>query len=121
VDHDVLGPFRVEVARTMGERRRGLRGRNALAPGTGMLFPRARSIHTLGMRFAITAVFLDAELRVIQTRRLPPRRVAWNVRARHVLEVGDATPLGLGDVLSRAGPGPSTTPDARGTSRSRRT
>src|SRR5205823_5358974 len=82
-----LGPFHVEIARTHSERRRGLTGRAHLEPGAGMLFPRARAIHTFGMRFPITVAFLDREHRAIGVKRVPPSRLAWNPRARHVLEL----------------------------------
>lgn len=118
---EVLGPFQVEIARTRVERRRGLRGRAGLDPSTGMLFPHARSIHTFGMRFTITVVFLDADHRVIEARRVPPSHVAWNLRARHVLEVDGAIRCRPGEAFSRADPGRRTTPDARGTGRRHRT
>ncbi|MBI3649092.1 MAG: DUF192 domain-containing protein [Actinobacteria bacterium] len=83
----MLGEVSVEVPTTMRERARGLRGRDGLAPGHGMLFPRARSVHTFGMRFPIAVAFLDRDLVVRQVRRLPPRRLAWSLCARHVLEL----------------------------------
>ena len=94
-----IGRFRVEVPTTRRERMRGLLGRTGLAPGTGMLFPGARSVHSVGMRFSILAVFLDPDLRVIEVRRLPPGRLAWNRHARHVLELGEGESLGGTDRL----------------------
>jgi uncharacterized membrane protein (UPF0127 family) len=45
-------------------------------------------VHTFGMRFPLDLVFLDLELRRISVRRaVPPRRVAFERRARAVLEL----------------------------------
>ncbi|HEY7400832.1 MAG TPA: DUF192 domain-containing protein, partial [Actinomycetota bacterium] len=81
-----LGPFVVEIPESRRERRRGLLGRDSLVPGHGMLFEGARSVHTFGMRFAILVAFLDRNDRVLRTRLLPPRRLAWCRDARNVLE-----------------------------------
>ena len=43
------------------ERMRGLLGRKSLAEDEGILLRHAGSIHTFFMRFAIDAVFLDAD------------------------------------------------------------
>jgi uncharacterized protein len=107
-----FGPFRVQVARTARDRRRGLRGRDEIEPGCGILFPDARSVHTFGMRFPITVAFLDADHRVIEARTVVPGRVVWNLRARHVIEIGAGECVRLGDRLSPADPAPRTTPDA---------
>jgi len=42
-----------EVPMSRRERIRGLRERTEIAPDHAMLFERCRSIHTMGMRFAI--------------------------------------------------------------------
>jgi hypothetical protein len=56
--------------------------------GPGLLLPRCRSVHTIGMRFALDVVFLDRELRVIATRRsVPPGRVVVERAADAVLEL----------------------------------
>lgn len=85
-----LGPFRVEIPETAGERTRGLLGRDGLERGHGMLFERARSVHTFGMRFSIRVVFLDRRYRVLQTKVMSPGAVAWCFRACHTLELGAA-------------------------------
>jgi hypothetical protein len=77
-----------------------------------MLFQGARSVHTFGMRFPITVVFLDTDLRVIETREVVPGRLAWNLRARHVMEVGAGERVGRGDLLGPGDPEGRTTPDA---------
>ena len=65
-----------------------------------MLFRRARSVHTFGMRFPIAVVLLDRDLKVLSVKRLPPGRLLLpRPRARHVLECCQTTPLRPGDVL----------------------
>jgi hypothetical protein len=86
-----------------------------------MLFPRTRSVHTFGMRIPITVAFLDAHHRVIEAREVAPRRLAWNLRARHVLEVGVREGVREGDDLSPRDPSPRTTPDAPGSAPRHRT
>ncbi len=96
----VLGPFLADVPETRRERARGLLGRGRLTEGEAMLFERARSIQTLGMRFAITVAFLDEGFRVIAVRIVRPGRVVWNVRARHVLECSPEAGVRVGDRLT---------------------
>jgi uncharacterized protein len=50
----------LEIAATRTARRRGLMGRDALAPGSGLWIVPSRGVHTCGMRFAIDVVALDA-------------------------------------------------------------
>ncbi len=50
----------LEVAATRAARRRGLLGRDALAPGSALWIVPSRGVHTCGMRFAIDVVALDA-------------------------------------------------------------
>lgn len=85
---------KVIVADTFFRRLRGLIGRAGLPKGAGMLITRCRSIHTLFMRFAIDAVFLDADFEPVKrVDRIPPWRFCvWGgPRARHVLEVQSGT------------------------------
>ena len=56
--------------------------------GPGLLIPDCRSVHTFGMRFALDLVFLDGEGSTVSVRSaLPPRRFAFDRRARAVLEL----------------------------------
>ena len=78
-----------EVAETFGERARGLIGRDAPAPGAGMLITRCNCIHTLFMRYPIDAAFLDRRGAVVKTVRniRPWRLFVWGgFRAVSVLE-----------------------------------
>jgi hypothetical protein len=87
---------------------RGLLGVTDLSADRALLFPNATSIHTLGMRRAILVARLDADLRVLAVRRVPPRRVVLpRPGARHVLEGSVELDLRTGDVL-RVVDGPDT-------------
>ena len=75
----------LEVAPTRRARARGLLGRDRI-DGALMLSP-SRSVHTLGMRFAIDVAFCDGELRVLRVVTMPRYRLSrpmW--RARSVIE-----------------------------------
>ena len=50
----------LEIAATRAARRRGLLGRDALAPDSALWIVPSRGVHTCGMRFAIDVVALDA-------------------------------------------------------------
>jgi hypothetical protein len=79
---------RVPVAATRASRLLGLALLDRDASGPGLLIPRCRCVHTFGMRFALDLVFLDEAARpVSERRRVPPRRVAADRRARGVLEI----------------------------------
>ena len=79
---------RCELADTPWRRARGLLGRNVIDPGEGLLLRPTAAIHTWFMRFAIDAVFLDADLQVIGVREeLRPWRAAGKRGARAVLEL----------------------------------
>jgi len=69
---------RVRVARSMRDRTVGLLGRDMLAADEGLWIERSPSIHMFFMRFAIDAVFVDAEGRVTKVvPDLKPWRVVW--------------------------------------------
>jgi len=77
---------RATAARTLRERLTGLLGRSRLPEGEALVFPRCRSIHTIGMRFPIDAVFVDRGWRVVALRPevrpgrlVPPVWSAWGV------------------------------------------
>ena len=85
-------------------RMRGLLGRAGLGADEGLLLHRTGAIHTHFMRFAIDALFLDRELRVVDVRSsIRPWRMAHTRGARAVLELraGEANRRGVrvGDVL----------------------
>jgi uncharacterized membrane protein (UPF0127 family) len=95
------------LADTALARMRGLLGRRDLPRGEGILLKPAASVHMAFMRFAIDAVFLDRDLRVLKIAAdLKPWRAAGRRGAKAVLEIpaGEAARSGLsvGDRL-RAG------------------
>ena len=82
-----------EVAESAFERMRGLIGRDGLGSGKGMLITKCNCIHTLFMRFAIDATFLDRKGEVVKVVRniRPWRPWVWGGwRAASVLETASA-------------------------------
>lgn len=66
----------------------GLAGLRELPPRTGLLLPRTRSVHTLGMRFALDLVWLDAGGCVVRVdRAVRPTRVRACRQAAQVVEL----------------------------------
>lgn len=92
-------------AGTSRERRRGLLGREGLAPEEGMYIVPTQCIHTFGMKFAIDVAFLARDGRVLAVHHgLKPRRVSKLViRAEGALELAAgrlaATGTEVGDVI----------------------
>jgi uncharacterized protein len=86
------------LAETALTRMRGLLGRRDLPSGEGILLKPASSVHMAFMRFAIDAVFLDRELRVVKIATdLKPWRAAGARGSKSVLEIaaGEAAQRGL--------------------------
>jgi uncharacterized membrane protein (UPF0127 family) len=89
---------RCVLADTALTRMRGLLGRRDLPSGEGILLKPASSVHMAFMRFAIDAVFLDRELRVVKIAAdLRPWRLAGARGAKSVVELpaGEAARRGL--------------------------
>jgi uncharacterized membrane protein (UPF0127 family) len=79
---------RCVLADTALTRMKGLLGRRDLPSGEGILLKPASSVHMAFMRFAIDAVFLDGELRVVKIASdLRPWRAAGSRGAKAVLEL----------------------------------
>lgn len=96
---------RCVVADSPWLRLRGLLGRDELSPGEALLLHPSSSIHMFFMRFAIDAVFLDADGTVLRVAAgLRPWRTASRRGARAVLELaaGEAARRGVrpGDRIS---------------------
>ena len=86
------------VAESALTRMRGLLGRRDLPPGEGILLKPASSVHMAFMRFAIDAVFLDRDLRVVKIAAgLKTWRAAGARGSKSVLEIaaGEAARRGL--------------------------
>ena len=81
----------VPVAISRRSRLLGLARLDHAAAPAGLLIPGCRSVHTVGMRFALDLHFLDAQgLAVSVRRRVPPGRFARDRRAKAVLELASA-------------------------------
>jgi uncharacterized membrane protein (UPF0127 family) len=79
---------RVECAFDRASRRRGLLGRNGLAPGTALVIAPCRAVHTWFMRFPIDVVFVSRDGRVVKVRgSLPAWRMTGTLGARAVVEL----------------------------------
>jgi uncharacterized membrane protein (UPF0127 family) len=104
---DLPGGLRVAEATGWNARRRGLAGLDAIGPDEGLRIHRTRSVHTVGMRFAIDLVWLDGDGSVVRVdREVPPRRMRTCRRARSVVEVA----AGRAEAFVTAGvgrPGPA--------------
>ena len=75
----------LEVVSSARGRARGLLGRDAL--DGALWLSRTRSVHTLGMRFAIDVAYCDAEGRVLAIVTMRPWRLGRpRLRARNVVE-----------------------------------
>lgn len=89
----------VRAAWTFLQRARGLLGRPAPAPGTGLFLPGCSSVHTLGMRYPIDVVFLGhyGEILAAHAGVAPGRlRLACRGAASTIeLATGQAASLGL--------------------------
>jgi uncharacterized membrane protein (UPF0127 family) len=82
-DGEVLAS--VEVASSLAARSRGLLGKKSYEGA--LLLRHTRSVHTVGMRFAIDVAFLTDDLRVLAVTCLRPSRVGLPRRGgRAVLE-----------------------------------
>jgi len=79
----------VMVARSFLSRFLGLLSRRTLHPDEGLLLLPGGSIHTIGMRFAVDAIFLDREFTILKIAgSLQPQRLVFAPRGtRSVLEM----------------------------------
>jgi uncharacterized membrane protein (UPF0127 family) len=85
----------VPVATTSRSRLLGLALLDPTEAGEGLLIPRCRAVHTLGMRFPLDLHFLDAQgLPVAIRRSVGARRFAFSRRARAVLEIPASRQVG---------------------------
>ena len=88
-----------QVAASWVSRLIGLLGRREFPEGEALIFPRCQSIHTVGMRVPIDALFVDRTWRIVALRAaLKPNRLVLPVwKAWGVIELpsGTLTRLGL--------------------------
>lgn len=70
-------PLSPALASNWWQRARGLLGTSS-CPAQGMLFPKCKSIHTLGMRYSIDVVYLNPINQVLSIERaLKPWRLSF--------------------------------------------
>ena len=75
----------LEIAATRRDRRQGLLGRDGIEGA--LLLTRAKSVHTLGMRFSIDVAHLDRDGVVLRLTTMKPRRLgAFVMHSRSVIE-----------------------------------
>jgi uncharacterized membrane protein (UPF0127 family) len=94
----------VEVAVTRSQRRKGLLGRDRLAPFSALVLAPCAAVHTMFMRFAIDVVFVDRRGRAVHiVPALAPWRAAMAVSAHAVIELPAGTltsrEVSIGDSL----------------------
>ena len=99
----------VETALTSADRRRGLLGRDGLAPGQALVIAPTNLVHTFSMRFAIDILFVARDGGVLKVASaVPPRRIAgaWGGFAVVELAAGGLESSGTraGDALELAFP-----------------
>jgi uncharacterized membrane protein (UPF0127 family) len=93
------GGLTLHVARSFGERRRGLARMAPLPDEHALRILRCSSVHTFGMRFVLDLVWLGRGGRVLRVDHdVRPGRVKLCVRARSVVE----TRAGQGDRFADA-------------------
>ena len=83
------GDLTLLVAADRRARRRGLArlDPSALPSGHALLFERCRSVHTIGMRFALDLLWLDGEGVLVRLdRAVAPRRLRTCLAAHSVVE-----------------------------------
>jgi len=108
LDRVAVAGVRVPVASRFAARLLGLALLGRRRAGAGLLIPRCRCVHTVGMRFPLDVVFLDDAGREIRrAQAVPSWRVARERGAAAVLELPAAP---------RSRPGPSWTGTAPATS-----
>ncbi len=93
-------PISVHVwrAETIWARFRGLLARPAPESGCALWISPCRQVHTLGMRYAIDVVHLDADQAVLWVQTLAPWRLGrfvWSAAGVLEMRAGEAIRLGL--------------------------
>ena len=85
---ELPGGLTLVRAATPLARLRGLAGLRAIDARLGLELPRTRSVHTVGMRFALDLIWLGADGGVVRVDRdVPPGRLRACRAARSVVEV----------------------------------
>jgi uncharacterized membrane protein (UPF0127 family) len=100
------GGLTLLVASTRRTRGRGLAGLDALPPDYALLLEPCRSVHTIGMRFALDLLWLDAAGGLVRLDTdVGPRRLRGCRRARAVIECGARQGERVAAALAASGDG----------------
>jgi uncharacterized membrane protein (UPF0127 family) len=94
----------LETAFSSSDRKRGLLGRDGLAPGQALIIAPTNLVHTFAMRFPIDIIFVARDGRVIKvSRAVPRRRIAGAFGGFGVVELAAdearRSQTGAGDLL----------------------
>ena len=82
----------IKVADNFFTRLVGLLATKRLRPGEGLMITPCSSIHTLGMRFPIDVLFVDASHNVLKViEGIAPGRLAAAAKAAYVIELPQGT------------------------------
>lgn len=96
-DRQVVLASSLTPAFDSASRRRGLLGRDKMAPGEGLVIAPSNAIHTFRMRFAIDVLFVARDGRILKLRgSMPPNRMAAAWRGFAVIELPAGTLAGTG-------------------------
>jgi hypothetical protein len=88
-----------DVADSSQKRRTGLLKHTSLPAGEGLWIAPCEGIHSFRMKFAIDALFLDRNRKVLKIRHsMPPSRISLCLRAHSVLELPAGTAEATGTV-----------------------
>lgn len=93
------------LATSLGQRMKGLLGRDSLSFNEALILKPCSSIHTFFMRFAIDVLFLDRNMRIIKIlQNMPPCRlspIVWASKMVIELPAGklNQTNTRLGDIV----------------------
>jgi uncharacterized membrane protein (UPF0127 family) len=99
----LLGPYGVVAERvtwcvTLKDRLRGVIGREPLAPNEAYVIAGSRQVHTVGVPYALDAIFCDGDFQVLHVQTLRPQSRSKRIRdAQFCVEVagGRATDCGI--------------------------
>ncbi len=101
---------RVWVARAFWDRLRGLYGRPWLLDGDALVLQPSRSAYAIGLAYAIVAVYLDGEGRVIDAPLVRPGKVGPYLREAYMVVDLPASRTGMvapGDLIEIGIEGPN--------------
>jgi uncharacterized membrane protein (UPF0127 family) len=100
---ELPGALILHVAGDRRSRRRGLARLDVLPDGHALLFERCRSVHTIGMRFALDLLWIAADGTLVRLDdAVAPHRLRTCLRARAVIETGAGDGARFAAALVRA-------------------